>query len=69
MYGLSDNPSDPGSIIYAPYNAFVPNSEGSNIQYPVSFHNPRMESGYMCYGVKSGTCKSGMRYHYFPRIT
>ena len=63
MYGLSDNPSDPESIIYCPYNALLPNSEGSNIQYPVLFHNPRIESGYICYSVKSGYCKSGMKYH------
>jgi hypothetical protein len=57
MYGLSDNPSDSESIIYGPYNALIPNSEGSNIQYPVSFHNPRIESGCICYGVKPGSCK------------
>jgi hypothetical protein len=28
MYGLSDNPSDPESIVYRQYNALVPNSEG-----------------------------------------
>jgi len=69
MYGLSDNPSDPESIIYRPYNALVPNNEGSNAQYPISFHNPRIESGCICYEVKSGNSKSGMKYHSFPRMT
>jgi hypothetical protein len=63
MYGLSDNTSDSESIIYGPYNALIPNSEGSNIQYPVLFHNPRIESGYICYGVTPGNCKNGMKYH------
>jgi hypothetical protein len=63
MCGLSDNPSDSESIIYGPYNALIPNSEGSNIQYPVSFHNPRIESGCICYDVKSGNCRNGMKYH------
>jgi hypothetical protein len=63
MYGLSDNPSDPESIVYGPYNALMPNSEGSNIQYPVLFHKPRIESGYICYGVMPGNCKNGMKYH------
>jgi len=62
MYGLSDNPSDPESIIYGPYNTLMPNSEGSNIQYPISFDNARIEDGCICYNVKSGSCKSGMNY-------
>ena len=62
MYGLSDSPSDPESIVYISYNTLVPNSEGSSIQYPISFHNPRIESGCICYGVKSGNCKNGLRY-------
>jgi hypothetical protein len=62
MYGLSDNPSDLESIIYGPYNTLMPNSEGSEIQYPISFHNARIEDGYICYTVKSGSCKSGMNY-------
>jgi hypothetical protein len=62
MYGLSDNPSDSESMIYGPYNTLIPNTEGSNTQYPVSFHNLRIESGCICYGVKSGNCKNGMKY-------
>ena len=62
MYGLSDNASDSESIVYGPCNTLIPNSEGSNIQYPISFHNPRIESGCICYDVKSGNCKSGMKY-------
>jgi hypothetical protein len=70
MYGLSDNPLDPESITYGPYNALVPNNEGSNMLYPISFHNPRIESGCICYDVKSGNCKSGMKYHHsFLRMT
>ena len=69
MYGLSDNPSDPESMIYGPSNALVPNNEGSNMLYPISFHNPRIDSSCICYDVKSGKCKSGMKYHAFPRMT
>jgi hypothetical protein len=29
MYGISDNPSDPDSVIYSPYNTLFPNSDGS----------------------------------------
>jgi hypothetical protein len=62
MYGISDNPSDSESIIYGPYNALIPNSEGSNIQYPIAFYNARLEHDCICYGVVSGRCKTGMKY-------
>ena len=62
MYGIPDNPSDFESIVYGPFNTLIPNSEGTNMQYPISFHNPRMESGCICYNVKSGNCKYGMQY-------
>jgi hypothetical protein len=62
MYGVSDNPSDSESIIYGPYNTLMPNIEGSNIQYPISFQNTRTEDGCICYNVKSGSCKTGMKY-------
>jgi hypothetical protein len=60
MYGISDNPSDSESIVFGPFNTLIPNSEGMNMQYPISFHNPRMESGCICYNVKHGNCKTGM---------
>ena len=47
---------------YGPYNTLVPNSKGSNIQYSISFHNARIKDGCICYNVKSGSCKSGMKY-------
>lgn len=66
MYGLSDdihnNPSDSESIVYVPYNTLMPTSEGSNLRYPISFHKPRIESGCICYNVKSGNCEGGMKY-------
>jgi hypothetical protein len=63
MYGISDNPSDSESIVYGPFDTLIPNSEGTNMQYPISFHNLRMESGCICYNVKYGNCKYGMQYH------
>ena len=61
MYGLSDNsnnPSDSEYMVYLPYNTLMPNSEGSSLRYPISFHNPRIESGCICYNVKPGICES-----------
>jgi hypothetical protein len=62
MYGISDNPSDSESVVYGPFNTLLPNSEGTNMQYPISFHNPRIESGCICCDIKYGNCKSGMQY-------
>ena len=62
MYGLSDNPSDPESIVYGQYDALVPNSEGHGIQYPISFQNTRTKDGYVCYNVNLGSCKTGISY-------
>jgi hypothetical protein len=68
MCGLSDNdPLDSESIVYIPYNILTPNSEGSTARYPVSFYNPRLESGCICYNVKSGNCESGMKYFSFKK--
>ena len=63
MYGLTDNPSDPESIVYQPYSALVPNNDaGSDHYYPISFHNTRIKDGYMCYNVKAGSCKTGIKH-------
>ena len=62
MYGLYDNSTDPESIVYVRYNTLVPNNEGSDQNYPVSFHNTRIKDGYMCYNVKAGNCKTGIKY-------
>jgi hypothetical protein len=45
-------------LIYATHNFRVEyiiiNKEGSDQNYPVSFHNTRIKDGYMCYNVKAG---------------
>jgi hypothetical protein len=62
MFGLSDNPSDTESVIYRPYNALVPNTEGSGQNYPISFHNTGIKDGCICYSIKNGNCKTGIKY-------
>jgi hypothetical protein len=62
MYGLCDNPSDSESIIYRPYNALIPNNEGSNIEYPISFYDVKIRDDCVCYSVAPGTCKVGLQY-------
>jgi hypothetical protein len=53
-------------MIYRPYNALVPNSEGLSKQYPISFCNTRIkeddDDGFICYNIKNGNCKNGIQY-------
>jgi hypothetical protein len=52
------------SIIYRPYNVLIPNNEGSNVQYPVSFHNARIKDGCICFNIASGNCNTGLTYNH-----
>jgi hypothetical protein len=41
MFGIHDvNNNDPESITFIPHNALIPNNDGSEAEYPVSFNNP-----------------------------
>ncbi len=62
MYGSCDDPSDSESIIYRPYNVLIPNSEGSNMEYPISFYDVKIRDDCVCYNVALGTCKVGLQY-------
>jgi hypothetical protein len=66
VYGLADDPTDLESITYRPYNALIPNNEGSDKQYPISFDNVRIkkDDGCICYNVGSGKCSTGLTYNY-----
>jgi hypothetical protein len=68
MYGIDGNPSDSESTVYRPYNRLILNSEGYSKQYPISFHNARIKDGCICYDIKSGSCKSGIKYLSLQRI-
>lgn len=63
-FGVSDDLSEPESIIYNPYSILVPNTEGSSKQYPISFHNVRIRENSICYNVVSGSCDDGLRFNY-----
>ncbi len=62
LYGLNDNPSDPESISYFPYNQLMPNKEGSTKEYPISFYNIETKDGCVCFKIDSGSCETGMKY-------
>lgn len=53
LFGQGDDPSDPQSISYSPYNKLTPNYDGSVMKYPVSFSEPEIRDGCLCYRVIS----------------
>lgn len=59
MYGLCDNNS---AITYWPYSALAPNSDKNIARYPVSFENPMVKDGCICYTVADGMGGTGMRF-------
>jgi hypothetical protein len=63
-YGKNDNPSEPDSISYFPYNEFVPNKDGTAMQYPVFFHESMVKDNCLSYKINSGTCKTGLNYSF-----
>lgn len=64
LYGKNDNPSDPESISYFPYNRLVPNTDGVTMQYPVSFRQAVIKDNCICYKINSGSCKTGLEYSF-----
>jgi hypothetical protein len=65
LYGLNDvGYSDPNSILFRPYDALIPNSEGAAMEYPISFANCRIkeDDGCISYNIFDGICRKGLGY-------
>jgi hypothetical protein len=65
LYGLNDvGYSDPNSILFRPYDALIPNSEGAAMEYPVSFANCSIkeDDGCISYDIFNGICRKGLEY-------
>jgi hypothetical protein len=65
LYGLKDvRYSDPNSILFRPYDALIPNSEGAAMDYPISFANCKIkkDDGCISYDIFDGICKKGLEY-------
>jgi hypothetical protein len=62
LYGLGC--SDPDSILFRPYDALIPNSEGAAMEYPISFANCKIkgDDGCITYDIFDGICRKGLRY-------
>jgi hypothetical protein len=63
-YGKNDNPADPESISYFPYNQFIPNKVETTTQFPIAFHQAKVKDGYLCYKINSGICENGFEYFF-----
>ncbi|MDE1862695.1 MAG: hypothetical protein KGI33_07275 [Thaumarchaeota archaeon] len=59
-YGLHDDPSDPRSVAYLPYNQLTPDSEGLGKEYPVLFGDFGVRNGFITYRIGPG--KQGTAY-------
>jgi hypothetical protein len=65
LYGINDvGYSDPNSILFRPYDALIPNSEGATMEYPISFANCRIkeDDGCISYDIFDGICRKGLGY-------
>ncbi|HZD36097.1 MAG TPA: hypothetical protein VE130_12905 [Nitrososphaeraceae archaeon] len=62
LFGLRDNFSDECSYTFYPYNALLPNNDGSRTSYPVSMKNLKIENDGLSYRISSGGCSTGIRY-------
>ena len=63
LFGLSDYSSGDFSATFYPYNALLPNDDGSKGSYPVSMQNLRIkDDGCLSYQITSGRCSTGIRY-------
>jgi hypothetical protein len=65
LYGLNDvGYSDPNSILFRPYDALIPNSEGAAMEYPISFANCKIKDTDSCisYDIFDGICRKGLEY-------
>jgi hypothetical protein len=63
-FGLNDDPLNGESIIYFPYNALMPNNDGSTTSYPISLKNLRIkDDGCISYDITHGSCYTGIRYN------
>lgn len=63
IYGIKDNSKGLQSIVYYPYNALLPNSDGNHITYPISFSNLKIKDGCIGYIISSGNCKNGLKFN------
>ncbi|HEX2067099.1 MAG TPA: hypothetical protein VHF08_00180 [Nitrososphaeraceae archaeon] len=64
LYGLNDVGNlDPNSILFRPYDALIPNSEGAAMEYPISFANCKIkDDGCISYDIFNGICRKGLGY-------
>jgi hypothetical protein len=62
LFGLKDNVSDECSYTFYPYNALLPNNDGSRTSYPVSMKNLKIKDDGFTFRIGSGGCRTGIRY-------
>ena len=58
----SQEASDGGKTEYRPYKSLSSDNDGQGKEYPISFQNPRVMDGCLCYNVDPGNSKHGLTY-------
>jgi hypothetical protein len=61
-YAHYDSSANLKEINYKPYTSMMPDTDRQGKQYPISFQNPRVMDGCICYDISSGTTNTGMTY-------
>jgi hypothetical protein len=49
-------------VTFKPYDELVSNKDGHAKEYPVSFNCANIKDGCICYTVKNGSCRTGLRF-------
>lgn len=64
LFGLKDKSSNEYATTFYPYNALLPNNDGSGASYPVSMQDLKIkdDDGCISYQLNSGRCNTGIRY-------
>ena len=61
------DPSSQNGIRYRPYQVMVSDSDRQAEQYPISFVNPRIMDGCICYNIDPGSSNTGLTYPNAPQ--
>lgn len=59
LCGKNDDPENPESISYFPYNKLIPNKGGECKEFPISFNQAKIKDGCLFYSINSGICENG----------
>jgi hypothetical protein len=57
-----ENSLNSDEVKYFPYQSAISDTDPVGKQYPISFNNPRIMNGCICYNVETGSSNTGLTY-------